>query len=80
VSVESRILEALRAAGGTLDVHTLGMRVFPIDDYPRAWNYRARGGPPACAMTLRKALNRMERDGLLYAHSRGVTLTKRGGA
>lgn len=37
----------------------LARRVFPQDEYPKAWHYRSEGGPPVCYMVLTAALNRM---------------------
>ena len=54
--IEERLRAALKH--GPLDYHTLARKVFPIEDMPRAWNYRAEGGPPGCYMVLTAALGR----------------------
>lgn len=66
IPIRTRILTALRGTyGGRMTRETLLLKTFPADLYPNAQRYRAHGGPPGCAMTLRKALNGMERDGLV---------------
>jgi hypothetical protein len=39
--------------------HILMELVFPEDEYPKAFNYQANGGPPGCAMAFNKALRKM---------------------
>jgi hypothetical protein len=57
--LQGRVVSVLRTAGGTMAYHALMRAVFPPDRYPRAWNYRARGGPPACAMPLGRAISEL---------------------
>lgn len=56
VKIKDRISAALRAAGGTMKYHRLAEKVFPQDDYPNAWNYPTKGGPPGCYMVLSRAI------------------------
>lgn len=39
--------------------HDLMRAVFPQEDYPRAFNYQANGGPPGCVLAFTVALNKM---------------------
>lgn len=39
--------------------HELMRRVFPPEQYPKAWNYSSNGGPPGCAMVFGRALREM---------------------
>ena len=41
-----------------IQYHELMRLVFPEDEYPRAWNYQANGGPPGCAMAFGRGLRR----------------------
>lgn len=56
VPIRDRITEALKQHGGTLSYHALAVSVFPREDYPNAFNYPTRGGPPGCYRALSKAL------------------------
>lgn len=57
--IRQRIIDALDAApGNTLEYRELALRVFPWDQFPRAWRHRAGGGPPGCFMALSSALRR----------------------
>lgn len=38
---------------------TLMWRVFPEEDYPKAYRYSSNGGPPGCAMAFGRALREM---------------------
>lgn len=42
-----------------IDYHELMRRVFPFEQYPRAWRYAAQGGPPGGAMALSRAIREM---------------------
>lgn len=53
--IAERIAEAYRVG---CDYFDLERAVFPAEDYPRAWNYKAEGGPPGCRMALMAALRR----------------------
>jgi hypothetical protein len=57
--IAQRIYEAFGPDEPYLDYHALMSRVFPRDEYPNAYRYSSNGGPPGCAMTFRKALNRL---------------------
>jgi hypothetical protein len=56
--IKDRIIAALREHGecGFLPYHALAEHVFPRKEYPRAWNYPTRGGPPGCYMVLSRAI------------------------
>lgn len=56
--IRERIHAALVEAGGKLAYDRLAYKVFPPNDYPRAWNYSVNGGPPGCYMALTAALRR----------------------
>ena len=71
VPIKTRIQNAFKEGDYELSYHQLLGRVFPADDYPKAWRYSCNGGPPGCAMAFRKALNGMGmrghyRDGKEY--------------
>lgn len=59
VPLKERILTALEKAGGSMPRHDLMRAVFPPDEYPKAWNYQANGGPPGCAMPFGRAVREM---------------------
>ena len=42
-----------------ISYHELMRLCFPEDQFPNAFNYRAEGGPPACAMPFGRALNQL---------------------
>ena len=55
------IKERLRMVIGnkpSMCYHDMMERVFPIDDFPNAWQSATRGGPPGCARAFGAALNR----------------------
>lgn len=56
--IKERIRNAIlrHGKGGFIVYHELAEHVFPKDEYPRAWNYPTRGGPPGCYMVLSKAI------------------------
>lgn len=54
--IKDRIMTALQNNGGRLVYWKLAEEVFPKDQYPRAWNYPTRGGPPGCYMVLSRAI------------------------
>lgn len=56
VPIRDRIALALK--GGPLNYWDLARAVFPEADFPRAWRYPTRGGPPGCLMALSSALRR----------------------
>jgi hypothetical protein len=51
--IAERIDAAL--ATGARDYHAVAGLVFPQDQFPRAWRYPTRGGPPGCFMALSAA-------------------------
>ena len=53
---ESRIR---RAYAETQSYPEILYKVWPLEDYPRAHNFPAGGGPPICAMTFGKALRKL---------------------
>jgi len=42
--------------------YTLAEKVFPVDQFPRAWRGATGGGPPGCAMALSRAIREMGGD------------------
>ncbi len=54
--IADRIIEHYRRGIG---YHELMRKVFPFDEYPRAWAYQANGGPPGCAMAFGNALRKL---------------------
>lgn len=67
-SIIERIRKAFGANERQLAYFELALRVFPPEEYPRAWRYRVKGGPPGCYMALTRAINRM---GLTVTHDGG---------
>ena len=43
-----------------VDYDALMARVFPPEDFPNAWRYSTRGGPPGCSMAFSRALREMK--------------------
>lgn len=39
-----------------MQFYDLAKAVFPRDQFPNAWNYPTRGGPPGCYMVLSRAI------------------------
>lgn len=62
MSLKARIQAAYEPG---IEYHTLLRRVFPYEEYPKAWRYSHNGGPPACAMPFGRALRELNgrRDG-----------------
>lgn len=56
--IRDRILSALKSNGGRMQYYYLAQAVFPRDQFPRAWGYPTRGGPPGCYMALSRAIDR----------------------
>jgi hypothetical protein len=56
--IKDRIAASIRRHGGFIQYHALAEEVFPRDQFPRAWNYPTRGGPPGCYMALSRAISR----------------------
>ncbi len=56
--INDRIIEALNGRTSA-PYHDLMNAVFPRDQFPRAYNHQANGGPPGCAMAFNKALTSM---------------------
>jgi len=52
-----RIDKAL-AGRSSMSYAQLAEKVFPLDEYPRAWRNAGHGGPPGCYRTLSAALRR----------------------
>ena len=57
--IAERIAEAFRGGEAQLPYYEVARRVFPENDFPRAWRYSSNGGPPGCFMALTRALNRI---------------------
>jgi hypothetical protein len=57
-SLEQRIVDACAGQAG-VDYWTLLERVFPVEQYPRAYRYASQGGPPGVAMIFGAALRRL---------------------
>lgn len=60
--IKDRICRAIRLHGqsGFIQYYDLAKHVFPKDQFPRAWNYPTRGGPPGCYMVLSRAIREHE--------------------
>jgi hypothetical protein len=58
IPIKDRIIAAINAAGGRIQYYHLARAVFPESDYPRAWGYPTKGGPPGCYMALSSAIRR----------------------
>lgn len=56
--IKDRIIAAIKAAGGRIQYYHLARAVFPESDYPDAWGYPTKGGPPGCYMALSSAIRR----------------------
>jgi hypothetical protein len=56
--IRDRIADAIKSAGGRIQYYHLARAVFPEDQYPRAWAYPTKGGPPGCYMALSSAIRR----------------------
>lgn len=54
-----RAHESLRDKRREADYARMLKRVFPPEEYPRAWAYASQGGPPGCAMSFNRALREM---------------------
>ncbi|ARB05741.1 hypothetical protein [Synechococcus virus S-ESS1] len=58
IPIKDRITAAIKEAGGRIKYYDLARKVFPEDQYPRAFRYRTEGGPPGCYMALSRAISR----------------------
>jgi len=56
--IKDRIIAAIQANGGAIGYYDLAHAVFPRDQYPRAFSYPTKGGPPGCYMALSRAIDR----------------------
>jgi hypothetical protein len=56
--IKDRIIAAIRANGGSIGYYELARAVFPETEYPRAFSYPTKGGPPGCYMALSSAIAR----------------------
>lgn len=58
MKIKDRIIKAIREHGdfGFIQYYDLAQHVFPKDQYPNAWNYPTKGGPPGCYMVLSRAI------------------------
>lgn len=63
--IRTRILAALGERRGEVPYDQLLRAVFPEDQFPNAFRYQSHGGPPGCAMSFRRAMNALEKDGLV---------------
>ena len=57
--IKERIRTALEGNAGRMGYHQLMREVFPVEAFPRAWQYQSNGGPPGCAMAFGRALREM---------------------
>lgn len=53
-----RIRAAFQSGETKISYQALAYRVFPPEQFPRAWRYSSNGGPPGCYMALSAALRR----------------------
>ena len=77
VKIKDRIIAALRENGGSMVYHELADKVFPLADYPNAWNYPTKGGPPGCYMVLSRAIREHEFS-MWFGDAPAVVYTKIG--
>lgn len=58
-----------------INYHELMDLVFPIESYPRAYQYATQGGPPGCAMAFGAGLRRCglwrDTDGKVLSEKKG---------
>lgn len=65
--LQARIVAALgKMPGRRADWYDLGRMLWPMDAHPKAWNYSSNGGPPGWAMSLSRAVNQLQRAGLVH--------------
>ena len=64
--LQKRIIDALKASGNKSEYYDLMYAVWPQDKYPKAYRYKASGGPYPVAMHLGRALNELEKIGAVY--------------
>ena len=60
--IKERIQDAFKSGERELHFYDLAARVFPENEYPKAWRYSSNGGPPGCAMALGRAIREMGLD------------------
>ena len=56
--IKDRIADALKSSGGKMQYYDLARVVFPESEYPRAFGYPTKGGPPGCYMALSRAIEK----------------------
>lgn len=56
---QRELIGHLRDAGGRMGYFELALKMFPSEQYPRAWNYSSNGGPPGCYMQLSAMIRRL---------------------
>jgi hypothetical protein len=71
IKIKDRILNNYHEG---IPYYDLMVKVFPEDQYPRAFEGRISGGPPGCAMAFGKALREA---GLYRGHGDKIYRTKK---
>ena len=64
--LHARIVDLLTTHNGIIGYHGLMAKLWPADQYPRAYRNSSNGGPPGVAMVLGRALGQMSRAGLVF--------------
>lgn len=64
--LESRIVDALQAAGGSIEYYALAEKLWPIAQHPKAWRGATKGGPHGWAMPLGRALNELHQSQIVH--------------
>lgn len=64
--LESRIVDALKAAGGSIEYYSLAEKLWPIADHPKAWRGATKGGPHGWAMPMGRALNKLHQNKIIH--------------
>lgn len=68
-TLKVRILTAVAEADGTTGYHALMYKLWPRDQFPRAFRHSANGGPPGVAMTFGRALEELRAEGMIFRGS-----------
>ena len=59
------LLGVLAMPGDFADWFALAEGIWPVAQFPKAWNYRADGGPAGWSMNLSRAVHQLEKRGLV---------------
>lgn len=64
--LEGRIVEALKAAGGSIEYYSLAEKLWPFAENPKAWRGATKGGPHGWAMPMGRALNKLHQRQIIH--------------